>query len=426
MNKLIVSAFAILFCFYAKAEVSLEQCLDSARVNYPLIEKYNLLKSTQDINLADINRGWFPKIGVYAQGSVQNVVPSFPAALSDVVQRMGGHMEGIGKVQYKIGLDLQQTIWDGGASKTQRDIERKRAKIAEAALNVDLYDIRKRVESIYFAILLIEEQIKQTNSAMSVYKANLQKMYSMVANGIAMQSDADMIEANLLELGQTLTQAISAEKGYRDMLTIFTGIDMSSEILLMPSANIPLDLTPRRPELTLFSAQMSLNSAQKKLATVSLMPKIGLFAQTYYGYPGIDYFRAMTERSLSLNALAGVKVSWNIYSFYTKNSTVKKLDISNAEIETDRNTFLFNNQLQTSSQLEHIRGLEETMKNDARIVELRGNVRKVAESQLSNGVIDATALITKINDETQARLAAAYHSIQFIQAIFNLKDNLNQ
>ena len=42
------------------------------------------------------------------------------------------------------------------------------------------------------------------------------------------------------------------------------------------------------------------------------------------------------------------------------------------------------------------------MADDSRIVELRRSVRKVAESQLENGVIDATSLLDKITAESQA------------------------
>lgn len=66
------------------------------------------------------------------------------------------------------------------------------------------------------------------------------------------------------------------------------------------------------------------------------------------------------------------------------------------------------------------------MSDDARIVDLRSNVRKAAESRLRNGVIDATALLVKITDENQARLTAAYHEIQLIQSIYKLKNIINR
>ena len=154
--------------------------------------------------------------------------------------------------------------------------------------------------------------------------------------------------------------------------------------------------------------------------------RIGLFAQAYYGYPGLNYFESMISRDFSFNVLAGVKLSWNLDSFYTKKNSLRKLAIANEGIENDREVFLFNTRLQTSSQTETIDGLRAIMSDDARIVDLRSNVRKAAESRLRNGVIDATALLVKITDENQARLTAAYHEIQLIQSIYKLKNIINR
>ena len=88
--------------------------------------------------------------------------------------------------------------------------------------------------------------------------------------------------------------------------------------------------------------------------------------------------------------------------------------------------FLFNTNLEAQSQIDRINELKAVMKEDDRIVELRTNVRKASESQLENGVIDATALLTKLTDEKTARLTASYHEIQLMQSIYQLKHILNK
>lgn len=414
------------FAATASADVTLAQCFADARENYPTIRKFELLDATRDIELADINKGWLPRLSLSAQGTLQNVVPAYPEALSGVMHQMGTEVKGLSKFQYKLGLDVNQTIWDGGASKAQRELTRRKTETQRASLEVDMYSIRQRVQSLYFGILLIEEQIAQTEAAEKVYDANLVRLRSMVKNGVAMQSDADMVEAQLLGLRQQLSQARSAAKGYREVLGIFTGRDLAKEKLVLPAAEMPSQFTPERPELALLDARQALNDAQRALTDVSLMPKIGFFAQAYYGYPGFDYFKAMMERDPTFNALGGIRISWNIDSFYTKRSSLRKIDIANRETAADRETFLFNTRLQTAQQQEEIEGIRAVMAEDARIVKLRRNVREAAESQLKNGVIDATALTVKINDETQAQLASAYHSIQYIQTIYNLKNTLNR
>ena len=422
----VILALSLLTGIPLSAQVTLEECVKLAQDNYPLIRKYDLLEQTKDVNLSDIHKSWLPQINVYAQGTVQNETPSFPESLTELISQTGTSISGLNEWQYKIGVDLSQNIWDGGASKSQRRMERAEDTERKAALDVQLYAIRQRVEGLYFGILLIEEQAEQTRAMHSLLQSNLDKLQAMLDNGTALQSDVDMVEAQCLGTAQQLTQAESTAKSYRKVLEIFTGKSIAGQELVRPDATLPQDLLPDRPELRHFEAQLQANEARNASITASLMPRIGLFAQAYYGYPGLDYFESMMNRDLSFNLLAGVKVSWNIGAFYHKKNDRQKLRLSSDRIAVERDVFLFNTSMQTRSQLDRIDELKAVMAKDDRIVELRQNVRMAAESQLDNGVIDATALLTKLTDEKQARLNASYHEIQLLQSIYQLKYTLNQ
>lgn len=408
------------------AQVTLEECVTLAQDNYPLIRKYDLLKQTKEVNLSDINKSWLPQINVYGQGTVQNETPSFPESLAGIISQTGATISGLNEWQYKVGADISQNIWDGGTSKTKRKIEHAEDAERQAAMDVQLYAIRERVEDLYFGILLMDEQIEQTRNMQALLQSNLDKLRSMQKNGTAMQSDVDMVEAQYLSTNQQLIQAESASGSYRKVLELFTGKSLAGQELLKPDASIPQDLKPDRPELRQFEAQLLANEAKNVSITASTMPKIGLFAQAYYGYPGFDYFESMMNRDPSFNILAGVKVSWNIGAFYHKKNDKRKLRLASDNIIVERDIFLFNTNLKTRSQLDRIDELKAVMKENDRIVQLRENVRKAAESQLDNGIIDATALLTKLTDEKQARLNASYHEIQLLQNIYQLKYTLNK
>ena len=408
------------------ADVTLDYCLQRAEENYPEIKKYGLLESTSELSLEEINRGWWPRIGLSAQANLQNIVPAFPGILQNMLAQNGFELKGMGKLQYKVAAELNQTIWDGGASKAQRAIERASLAESKAALDVELYAIRSQVENIYFGILLIQEQIKQTESTIELLSSNLQKLESMVRNGAAMQSDADMIEAQCLTLNQSMAEARNAMKGYRDVLSVYIGEELGEQILICPEAEMPQSAESERPELILFDKRIENNMARMKAIDASVMPHIGFFTQAYYGYPGYNYFESMTNRNLSFNIMAGVRMSWNVESLYTKDTKRRKLTLNSDMVNADREKFLFNSRLQSARENSEIEAIREVMKEDSRIVELRQNVRRSAESQLRNGIIDATALLSKINDENQAKLKYAYHNIQLIQNIYKLKNTLNQ
>lgn len=408
------------------AQVTLEECIALAEENYPIISKYDLLEQTKEVNLSNINKGWLPQINVYGQGTVQNDTPSLPESLTNIINQTGTNIAGLNEWQYRIGADISQNIWDGGTSKVHRKIERAEDAERQAAIDVQLYAVRERVEDLYFGILLMDAQIEQVKNMQLLLQSNLDKLRIMQSNGTAMQSDVDMVEAEYLGTVQQLTQAESASQSYRNVLGLFMGKSIVGQKLVKPEAFIPQDMMPSRPELKYFEKQLQTNEARNASITANMMPKIGLFAQLYYGYTGFDYFENMMNRNPSFNILAGVKLSWNIGALYNKKNDRIKLKLSSDNINVERDIFLFNINLQSRSQLDHIDELKAVIKNNDRIVELRTNVRKAAESQLDNGVIDATTLLTKLTDEKQARLTAAYHEIQLLQSIYELKYTLNK
>lgn len=408
------------------AQTTIEECVRLAQDNYPIIKKYELMNVTKEIDLSEINKSWLPRICIYGQATGQNIVPSFPKSLTGVLEQMGQDVKGLGKIQYKAGVDVSQTIWDGGASGVRRDIARAQETTRNAALDVELYAVRERVENLYFAILLTEEQIAQNQVAYKLLMSNLEKIRTMLRNGAAMQSDVDMVEAQALTLSQTISLAQSATKDYRDILGIFTGKSMEGIKLTRPTAAEPNGSESDRPELRLFESKQMLNQIADRLNETSIKPKIGLFAQVYYGYPGFDYFKSMINRDLSFNIMAGIKVSWNIDALYTRKDLSRRTTVDNQNISADRDIFLFNSDMKSASQRSAIDGIRNVMKDDDRIIDLRANVRKAAESQLENGIIDATALLTKISDENIARLMAQLHKIQLLQEIYKLKYTLNR
>jgi outer membrane protein TolC len=156
------------------------------------------------------------------------------------------------------------------------------------------------------------------------------------------------------------------------------------------------------------------------------MPRFNAFAQAYYGYPGMDMFKSMVSAEWTPNAIVGLRMSWNISAFYTMKNNLDKLDIAQNQIAVMRDVFLFNTEMQTTQDDGEIARLREAIADDERIVQLRRSVREAAESKLENGVIDATDLLRKITDETNAMQNRSTHEIELLQAQYRLKHTLNQ
>ncbi len=405
---------------------TLDECRRLAREHYPEIRQYDLISQSEQYNLSNAARAWIPQVVVSGQATYQSATPTYPEAFNAILTANGVDMAGIRKDQYKIAVDVSQNLWDGGVSKANKAIAEAEASEQRSRIDVSLYDLQSRVDNLYFGILLLDERVAQTEAQIAILESNLARMRAYYNNGVAMQSDVDAIEAEVLTARQALGQVESSRASYRRMLEIFIGKPLSTEKLERPASVDIASRTSARPELALFDAQENKLAAQRKAINTSVMPRFSLFAQGYYGYPGLDMFKSMMSAEWTPNAIVGVRMSWNIGAFYTKKNNLEKLNIAERQIAVQRDVFLFNTQMQTTQDDGEIARLRQAVADDARIVELRRSVRMAAESKLENGVIDSTDLLRKITDETTAMLNQSTHEIELLQAQYRLKTTLNQ
>ena len=425
MKRIFLFLFIIQTVFVSQSQ-SLEECRRLACERYPEIKQYDLISETEQYNLSNAKRAWIPQVALSGQATYQSATPTYPDVFNAMLAANGVEMSGVRKDQYKLAVDVSQNIWDGGQSKANRELAQSEAAEQRSRVDVALYDLQSRVDNIYFGILLLDERVAQTETLIEVLESNLNRMCVYYNNGVAMQSDVDAVEAELLTARQTLGQVEASRTSYRKILEVFIGQKLTDEKLQRPEMTDVVDRNSARPELALFDAQNERLNAQRNAINVSLMPRFSAFAQGYYGYPGLDMFKSMLSSEWTLNALVGVRMSWNVGAFYTKNNNLNKLNIAEQQIAIQRDVFLFNTQLQTTQDDGEIVRLRTALDDDKRIVELRRSVRVAAESKLENGVIDATELLTKIADETTAILNQSTHEIELLQAIYRLKTTLNQ
>ena len=425
MKQFFLTLFAVV-CTAASSGQSLEECRHLAREHYPEIRQYDLIAQTEQYNLSNAARAWIPQVTLSGQATYQSATPTYPEAFNTILQANGIEMAGISRDQYKIAVDVSQHIWDGGKSKADKAIAEAEAEEQRSRVDVSLYDLQSRVDNLYFGILLLDERKAQTEALIEVLASNLARLQTYYKNGVAMQADVDAVEAELLTARQTLVQVESSRASYRRMLEIFIGQPLAAENLERPAMPQLQSRTSARPELALFEAQESKLEAQRKAINASLMPRFSAFAQGYYGYPGLDMFKSMVSSAWTPDAIVGVRMSWNIGAFYTKRNNLEKLNAAEKQIAIQRDVFLFNTEMQTTQDDGEIARLRQAITDDSRIVELRRRVRMAAESQLKNGVIDATDLLRKISDETAAALARSTHEIELLQATYRLKTTLNQ
>lgn len=407
----------------ATAQTTLNDCQKWAAENYPLLKRYELLQATTDYTVANINKGWLPQLSAGAQATLQSDVMSLPDGLKSIMSQAGYNVKGLKKDQYKVAIDVSQTIYDGGSIKAAKQAARAEGE-AKARLNdVDMFAIRDRVNNLFFGILLAEDKLKLNSDLQQLLLDNCRKLEAMVKGGTATNADLDAVKAEYLNARQQQVELSSAKNSYVRMLEIFTGRQIEQP-LKRPEAAVPEDISTQRPELSLFNAQARQLNARSAQLDAAIRPRLSLFAQGYYGYPGYNMFEDMFSRDWSLNGMIGMRLSWNISSLYTHKNEKRKIATAANEIENARDVFLFNNRLQTTQERMAVERYRRIIADDDEIIQLRTSVRQAAEAKLSHGIIDVNGLLQEITRENTARTQQSVHEIEMLKAIYELKDKL--
>ena len=397
---------------------TLEQCQQAAERNYPLIAQHDLIARTTDLTVANIQKGWLPQVTATAQATLQNAVPAWPDEMKGLMQQMGVDMKGLAKDQYRVGLDVQQTVYDGGAISAQKRVARQQGVVQQAQLDVDLYGVRKRVNEMYFALLLLEDQIKLNSDLQEVLAASEKKLTSMVKHGTAAQCDLSSVKAERLNVVQQQTTLESQRNVLRAMLSTFCGLEVTAPVKPSP---VSVNGSNNRPELRLIDSQLSLADAQEHALDAALLPRLGVFAQGYYGYPGYNMFKDMMGREWSWNGMVGARLTWNIGALYTRHNDKARIQLQRETAQRQRETFLLNNRLEQLQQDEAIERYRKLMTQDDEIIVLRQQVRKAAESKLSHGIIDVNDLVRDISSDNAARVQRYIHEIEMLKGQYDLK-----
>ncbi len=403
---------------------TLEECQQAAERNYPLISQYGLIEKTTDLTISNLSKGWLPQVTASAQATYQSDVVAWPDQMQTIYQQMGLDMKGLKKDQYKVGIDVQQMVFDGGAISSQRDIAREQGRVQEAQTEVTMYQVRRRVNEMYFGLLMLDEQIALNNDLQSLLAANEQKLSSMWKRGTASESDYQAVKAERLNVMQQATTLDAQRRAVMRMLSAFCGMEVTHvekpALIALPSQDVA-----QRPELKAIDAQLSLANAQERLLNAALRPKLSLFASGFYGYPGYNMFDDMMSHDWSWNGMVGARLSWNLGAFYTHRNDKAKIRLQRDMAETSREVFLFNNRLELIQQNENIEQYRRLMNDDEEIIALRSSVRKAAESKLAHGIIDVNDLVKEINAENAARVQQSMHEIKLLKEVYDMKFTTN-
>ena len=419
MKRVILSVSFLLLVSWLYGQVTLEECQRKAQENYPLVRQYGLIEQTKEYNLENAVKGYLPQFSLSAKATYQSAVTELPVQIPNV------NIKGLPKDQYQVMLELKQNIWDGGEIRMQKKQTEAGSEVEREQLRVDMYALTDRVNQLYFGILLFEEQLNQNLLLQEELERSFQQVSAYIENGIANQADLDAVKVEQLNTRQKRIELATSREAYLRMLSQMVGEELSIKTTFTKPI-VSSDVTEsrieiRRPELSWIDAQAQRLNIQEDALKVRYMPRFGLFVQGAYGNPGLN----MLENKFTPFYVAGVRLSWNFGSLYTLKNDRRMIESNRQCLQSNKDVFLFNTQLQVKQQDQAILSVQKQMQDDEEIIRLRNSIRKAAEAKVANGTLTVIEMLREITNENLARQTKALHEIQLLMNIYQLKYTTN-
>jgi len=399
-----------------QSTLSITECYNLARKNYPLIKQRDLVTKTREYSVSNAAKGYLPAFSVNGQATYQSAVTTFPFT----IPIKGFTLPQYSKDQYKIFGELDQVIYDGGLIHNQKQTAEANEIIQQQSLEVELYALYDRVNQLFFGILLVDEQLKQNDLLKADVQNGIDKAKALVANGTAYRSSVDELSAQLLQTEQARMELVATKKAYLDMLALFVNRPLDENTVLEKPAEPGLSQTVSRPELLSYEYQKKTFDLQDKLLSTQLRPHVGFFAQGGYGRPGLNPL----SNDFQWYYIGGLKLSWNLGSLYTLKNQRRLLDINRENLDIQKETFLFNTTITQKQQNADIDKYAQLLKTDDAIIALRASVKNAASAQLENGVLSAHDYLTQVNAEDQARQNLILHEVQLLQEQYSYQNTI--
>lgn len=397
--------------------LEIDDCYNLAKANFPLVKQYELIEKSRDFSVENAQKAYLPQFGVYGQVTHQSDVTQFPfdfsntsvPGLSDI------KMPALSKDQNKIYGEISYSLTNLATNKNQTDLVKANAEVETQKIEVELYKLRERINSLFFGILLIDAQIAQLALVKKDIQTGIDKTEVAIENGVAVKSAADNLKAELLKIRQRTTELQASRKGYADMLSLFINRNIDEGVMLERPLPQVVSNTINRPELLLYDLQNKTLDIQNQSIRNKNLPGVSLFVQGGFGKPALN----ILSNDFEPYYITGVRLSWNLSGYYTAKNERRQIAVNQAGIRVQQETFLFNTDLALFLQNAEITKMQGLIVDDDEIIRLLGNVKNTTQTQLESGTATTNDYLTAVNAEDQAQQNRILHEIQLLTAQYN-------
>ncbi len=409
MKQLFLIGAITIVSFFAKGQsLSLDSCYALARQQYPLIKQKGLIEKTKDYSVSNAAKGYLPQVSFNGQATTQSAVTTIPVNFH--IPGIDFSIPTVSKNQFNVHGEVDQTIYDGGAIKQQKESQVANAQIQEQNIEVQLYALKDRINQIFFGTLLIDQQLKQNDLLQKDLQNSIDKMQANVNNGTALMSSLDELQANLLQQQENEVSLKASRKAYLDMLGLFINRSLDENTVLVSPPSVAVTDSIYRPELSFYDLQKRSDDVQERILNAANRPKFSYFFQGGYGLPGLNGF----DVNPALFYITGFRLSWSLGGLYTVKKQKQLLDIDRQTIDVMKEDFLLNTHIILRQQNADIVKLQQLISTDKEIIDKRTSIKNTAKVQVDNGALTVHDYISQLDAEDQAKQNLLIHQVQLL------------
>lgn len=411
---------AICAGYAAHAQTTLDECIGWAYDNYPQIKEMSLIEMTKGIDLKNAAYAWLPHLNISGKATWQSEVVEMPMDIPWMNIN-------IPHDQYGLTAEFTQQIWDGGTSRSQKELAEAGAEVKKTQLETNLWSIRSRVQNVFLGIILIDKQLELNRLLRESLERSSEEVKSRMEAGVALPSDLDQVSVNILSCLQQRASLDADRKSYVKILGLLTGRDMTDVELAVPQDAVNyVDDGARdfetRPEMAFYAAQLKQNEFQRRQLNTLISPKLNLSLQGGYGRPGMN----MLSGDFSGYFVAGLKLQWNIGALYTRGLDKRKVNADAQKIDLTRKSFILNSSVEAEQKNNAILKARDVLEKDSEIIGLRQRIRASGENQYREGTIKMNDYLSMLDEEYKAKANESMHEVQLMMAVYDMKNTIGK
>ena len=386
------------------AQITLDEAINLAIRNTPRHDMPDIIASRTELLNENLDAEKIPQISLSGQATYQSAVTELPIDLPNIP------IEPLSKDQYRLQLQADQLIWDGGVLKNRRELNYLQRDLALTQHEEMLEQVRQRSIDLFFRALEIRSQIEVMLLQIESLQTVKEQLDIGVENGTMLRMESQTVEASVIKIQQQIIGLENQMQVTLDQLSILTNFEIPHDSLLIDPGSIPSPsmLVNNLSKYQLIEKQKHLILRQSELEDAVARPKFSAFAQAGYGRPGLNFLDNGFEPFLQV----GVRGQWNLSAIYHRKNDRQLYVLDQQKLDVEWSSYLETLEIQMVQFQNQNQQFQKLLEEDAKLIDLRASISRTAKVQLNNGALPSAEYVRMVNEEYEARALEALHALQ--------------